>query len=724
MNYRLSFFDYFNERVEIFIFRDSAPGSYVELTGAASPLSIIKQREETDNMFTYVATSKAKIRVAVTEDNMSFLEDMAMLKEGEFFVSIVKPDTSIQPIWEGVLIPDEQSRSFSLLSGEAEITAVDGLIQMKGKKLLDEEGKYVTGSHTLKEYIDYCGSQVRSYLGSVCYSDLVLSNDTSYVFPNILEQIEVFSEAFNDDMGRPISCFEVIKMIAEALSLRVHYDGSILTFVDFDKEPVSRHTVGFKDSNANAILIYNSENITTTRTFLESVYKFMYRKAVGFIRNGLFALWERVGGGWKLSEWQYNPFLASSSDVYQRRIGTGRQQNAFGLLLMRDEVGEQYQSDTIAGKVAQKFDGGETLSLEVTYSNPPGSSDGFIQFIKSYDYRGEMVRKFLFQIVLYNEVLPEFSVMLHTVVEGNYNKRELRTVWAMVDLSGTLYENGEVDWDSALMQQIMPSDQTFAYKNQFVPPQTIPGVPVDVDIDNRIQRKSIDIPTLPNLGGPIQAYVFLQPIKQMTWSEIALNPSNAPLATSRTVFYSAVLSMVTPTDKYNPATGEVVYISRDDVVSTASNEQEIKLNTTENKGASGALQTSITYTRSSDGITIHPGHVPYISVKGTSVHNNITLLNYNARLRMIYNYNQYKIDFDVKSKDISFLKMLDFRAIYDPLRPSTFIYNSPFMQLSQDVDVKKGEYKITAVSMRKNQRIFSERILDETHDLVEEYSLR
>ena len=741
MNYTISFKDYNNEPIEVIIYKDSNPFA-TSLLASSNPLTITRTVENADDLFSLVSTSKCNIRIQITDGMGDFLNDMETLKEGEMKVTINRTSSGVENIWRGILIPDQQTRKFNILTGEIEITAIDLLSQMKGKKLLNADNVYVTEEHTIKEYADFCINQVAG-ISSSFFSNIILTKDTAYTLPTMPDQFSLYADTFNDDEGRPIYCYDVIKYIAEAFNLTVNTRADVLEFVDFAAEKYSRFSVGFKGDGKNATLINNSESINTTRTFFESIAKYNYRKSIGLITDGYFLNWTSIGGGYKLTNWEYNPQLSGSSDVYTRRKGSDRPQNPYAILLERDVVfgtggaPDTHYSDIIAGQVSKDFVGGESLELEITMS-----FDTNIDFILSYPYKNKLVRKTVFQVVLYNEDNPSLSYVLRTNVTGVSSARELKSYWYVLDLSGSSgadFAAGNIPWTDANLfgnilapaannGYIMPPIQTWDYENQYAIPTYIRGMIVEPSLTNNIQRINTKLPTLPPIQSKLKAFVFLQPILQMQWTSGGLNPTLAPNATARTLFYSAFLtSQQADKDKNNPVTGEVVYISRFGDTSAPSVEKEVKINTTFDSGA-GSLRTPISYTKTSTGTIVPAGNVPTISVSGTLEFDNITLIDYNARKLMIYNYNQYLIDFEIVvsklTPAIRFNMLLDMSALYDPLRPATAIYNEPFRILSSTYDVKKSQYKITACSLKQNKRNFSKNTLNVTNDLVEEYYLR
>lgn len=697
VNYRISFKNYYGNDCTISLIEDYAVTEFTELTAAADPLDIIYTPENSDDVFSAMVTSKAKIRVAIDGENQAFLERMAILQEGEYQIDI---RWGIFGIWTGALVPDEQTRSFSLIGGEIEITAVDRLTQMKGKKLIDSDGAFITGEHTLNYYVDRAFLQVQP-VGApgvdtkIVYSSLVLSNNTSTVFPDILDQLSVYAEAFNDDMGRPINCYDAIKMIAESLCMRCMYIGNFLFFIDildylepliFGADPVK---IGFKGTaDLDAIFMNNSENITTEKTFVESICKFEYKNIVGLLVDGYLQNWQVSGTGLILSDWDYSPNLLAAPDYEDRRVGNGRVENPFGILLK--EYTDSTHIDEIGGHCIYEMYNGDHITVDISTHFPDitqiePTAPGGVNYALFCNLRA----------VIYNESNPADSNYLS--VEGGNTNSEY--AWWNIDLSGSSFASGEFDFDAL-----------FAGESPGITSMVIITASVLED-----QTNTVDFPGILMPGQTGKLFISVGAFSNMTG-----------LFTFKgidTVVTSVIASKTIPKTNNRIAKGDIVYVSRDNASSTTKMEKEISLNTTGVVSIGGSIMTPLSYTRTSDSVVVPAGPVPYISRKGSATFNNVQLHNYNAMVRMVFNYNQYRIDFEAKGNYINFSSPIDFSSLYDPTRPSTDIYNALALMIQYSNNVKSCTYKITSASMKLNQRAFSKDTLNDTHDLVENYAI-
>lgn len=711
-NYKISFDNYYGNLCEVLLIEDYEDDVFVELLGSDSPVEVTYDSED-ETIFSTMITSKAKIRVLVDSNNIDFIERMAVLKEGEYQVEI---NWAGSGRWVGALIPDEQSRTFSIVQGELELTAVDRLIQMKGKKLIDSDGAYMSGEHTLRQYIDRCFAQVLppgapGLDTMVIYSNLVLSNDTTYSFPNIMEQLSVYAEAFNDDLGRPINCYEVVKAIASSLNMRCFYVGNFLFFVDiinyiefppFGLDPV---TVGFKGDTVGATLIKNSENITTVPTFTESVCRFKYKGLVGLLVDGYLQNWIASGSGFVLEDWTYSPRLLSQPDYESRRRGNGRQENPFGIFLKCDALGfldfdeiggsslnEVYPLDTINISAKLKFN-----DMNQIVPTRIGGNE--------FDIFGS------FRAVIYNNNNPDLSACILTEDGGGSGKY----AWYWVDLTGSGFASGVFDFE-ALIDAVETAYGFGPYATQNI---------IQFSNTSSDQTISIDLPSALLIGRTGKLFVAFG-------GACCTDLDNDTYPPVDIILQNVIVTKSVPKTDNKEVKGEVVYVSRFGNMSVEKVEKEISLNTSANWNVSGALRTPITYTLTQDsllpdgtiipsGTTIPAGPVYRLSRTGTTIFNNQPLVAYNAMSRMLFDYNQYKIDYEVKGNYININAPIDLSSLYDVSRPSTEIYNSISLQIRNSINIKKSENKITSVTMKFDQRSFSGNTLDEFHDLVESY---
>lgn len=696
-NYRIQFKDSNGIDCTVRLIQDENAALDIPLTGADTPLTIVYTLEDESDVFSTIGTSKATIKVVLDGSNIDFLEEMAVLEEGQYRVDVEVKDLAY---WKGWLIPDEQTRSFSEISSTIQLTAVDNLTRMKGKQLLDSDGAFITGKHTLKEYVQYCFNRVNKP-GSpdfiVVSSDLVLSNDTSYVFPSILEQLSVYAEAFNDDMGRPINCYDVIRMIAESLCMRVFYSYNTLFFIDMLNFVDEGFTypgikIGLKDDNTGHFFIKNSENITTVKVFSESIASFEYGNLVGLMIDGYLEEWEPESSGQVLSHWSYNSTLLSKSDYNQRKQGTGRKEAPYGILLKG--VSNQPDEEMIGGVSDYAFHLRDIINVSFTVklTHPElilptiSGSPGFNIWL---DY----------SVVVYNETFPEISLYYYR------NEATNTFTWGVIDLTGSDFASGKFDF-AAYISAVGSA----AYIQRMSLVWTGDKQTVDVTL-----------PPMALLGD--RGTVFVALSNAITQNNIS---SGTYYDQADLIVYNVLVTKVIPKTKGETHKGEIVYISREADVSSSQYTKEISFNTTANDNVAGSLLTDISYT-TTGGTVIPAGTVTAISRKRTNVFDNVSLLQYNAMVRMIFNFNQYMIDFEMREKSktsyVMFEYPLDFSALYNPLRPSTDIYNNRLLQTRNEYDVRNAERKITAVTMKVNQRAFSRDTLDDTHDFVEFYYL-
>lgn len=702
--YTLSFVDAFGRDVLVALWSGEFVLTPKALMADADPVKISFLGEE-DDVFQSVITTKAEVRIVLGEDDLDIFEDLSSMTEETFGMTISIGDNYE---WHGWVIPDEQEKKFSYSAQTITIRAIDPLSKIKGRKLLNDDKTYIHGEHTLKYYIEKCMDPLfgtdntnGSYEFFIA-STLRLSYDTVTVFPDILEQLTVFAEVFNDDMGRPINAYDVIKIIAEALCMRCFYENRKLYFVDvktftnnweIGAIPLIYKTEGFEDN----ILLKNSENITTTRTFRESRVRFEYNGIVGLLEDGYLLNWTASGSGHVLTNWEYHPDLIAQGAAYyeHRRVGTGRQESPYGINLQNRYAypapGFPAQSyDRIAGKTTSNVSSFETLKISVKLEilNPMliphinGSATEYNFYTPVY-------------VFIYNDGDPTKSYYISERQEDGFMQ------WNLVDLTGTSFASGSLDW--TIFDFLLGS-----------------GLPAGFILspERNYDKQTIDKDLAPipeSLSGDV--FVVISPLR--VWNQHFGGQRLADPASTHINVFEVLVSKAPRKLEKKATKGEITYLTRDIVTSKEYYERNISLNTTVNSGVAGSLNTTISYTRTSDSVVVPAGIVTGIESSPTS--GRFSLREYNAIIQMNYNFTQYKIDLEAKSRNLQFNKFIGMSVFYDPERPSTEIYEEPFIQTKHEYDVKRGERKLTIISMKDNPRTISLDTLDETNDLLENY---
>lgn len=720
--YKIEFKDDFNRLVTVLIVQDEIILTPTMLVAADNPVTVRYDGDESD-IFQTMIPSKAKIRILLPEDNLELYEDLSTIDEDTFGVTItVEEDDDIVFAWNGWLIPDELTRTFSYQDQTMELTAIDVISRLKGQRLVNSDGTYIVGRQTMKYIVSRCLDEAfttSNTIGSyeiVVKSHMVLSVLTSYEFPDVLEQLSVAAEAFNDDMGRPISAFEVVERIARSLLMRVFYENSTVYFVDIldyqgDMDRPEAPVL-FKDYPGvtlqdNNIIIGNDENITTSRTFRESNARFQYTNTIGILIDGNLNNWEESGTGYRLTNWFYNPYLEARPDVDDRRVGNGRAESPYGILLTYTNdgttppiTGRKY--DMICSKVSVPVSGGifYTINVRMRLVNPLS--------IDFADISGTLARhtyQILF-IFVYNDYDPSKCYAFSWMSGGDGHAH-----WVEIALAGTDFEDGIPDW----------SVITAAYESELSSNTTVntfgaanPALIIEATPAFEIQELSYDLPPLP-IGVIGTMYVAVHPC---TGAKVDLHPESAD-----TVIYSCILTQKGSFFGPEKTKGETVYITRKIRTSQDKLEREISFNTTENSNVAGSISTDITY-EDNFGNIIPAGNVPVVSISNVPELFGLPILGYNAIALMWLNYPQYKIDFTVRGKILNFYDAVILNTLYDPGRPSTAIYQEVFIQNSHEYDLKMGTRKLVVMSMKINKRIISDVEPDETHDAGEFYYIK
>lgn len=730
IKYAGSFKDHYGKNCIVSIITDGYAGTVLPLTFAANPVEITYQGDD-DDPFQTMIKSKAVINLSMENSDADLYEDMASMDENTFGVLIVVREP-VFPFgliykWEGWLVPDDQSKTFSYNNQDITLRAIDPVSRLQGQQLLESDGSTIIGGHTLKYYIDRCftdvftpGNSLATY-NLVIDSDIVISNTTTTVLPGVMEQLGTYASVFNNDIGQPVSGYDVVEMIARSLNMRVFYENGNIYFVDIIKYSTISSTPSITINNAfykgffdvteetNTILVEPQETITRVQTFRDSICKFPYKNSVGIIKDGNLQNWTPDGSGEFLTEWFYNPYLTARTDVLDRKYGTGNAFDPYGILLTftTNEVTPDHYTDNhpdmICGVIDRKVYTSQEISLSVSFKLTRPQDVAWANTASGW----KKVATMPVWMFIYNEVDPAKSYYLSNDDYGNY-------VWTSLDLTGTSYASGVPDWSVIIpiydalnnTTTLTPSSLLKFYGN---------AVGQAVEVVSSTQSLSFDTPPVPiNVVGPL--YVMLHP----AISPIAfVSPGG-----SDTVIYSAILTLKYTFNPFTDYKGELAYVTRKIRTSKEKIEEEIALNTTVNTSVSGSVYNAITYV---EGLSTIPAGTNLIKIALKDytgvLYTGVSLTEYNAIARMYLNYGQNKIDFSTLSKTNKFYDAMSFSCFYDAGRPSTEIFQSVFIQTKSTYDLKKSQRSITAISMKSNIRDIWDNEPDDTHDFSKVYYL-
>lgn len=737
IKYAGSFLNRYNKTVSVTLLAD---GSFTpkELSFSEDPVTITYDGEDED-LYQTMIPSKATIKIMLGEDDADLLEEINTMTENTFGVLIMVRESSFPFAllyrWEGWLIPDEQVRQFTYQPQEVSLTAIDPISRSKGQKLINSDGSYIYGKQTIKYIVDRClegvftpDTSLATY-NLIVDSDLTLSNTTSTVLPPIFDQLQVNSESFNDELGRPRSGYEVIEMIARALFMRVFYENGNIYFIDVIQYSLMSTSPGitlnnfqyaneFTTEGVNTLLLGNSENITRIRTFRESICKFIYKSSIGMLLDGNLINWESISGGYKLAQWYYSPYLNIRPDVYSRRQGTGRAESPFGMLIRYTSVSvdpfnaEHRFFDVICSKSEQPSIEGELYSLSLNVNVPNAINvQGSIPYMD-----GRVPLVIPYWVIAYNESNPSGSYYLDSAG------------WKDKDLSGTDFElAGTPDWISIFgayddsLNGSTPDSKSFRPLHDL---EETGGYSLfSIERTNKDQEFSRDFPALPsNFKGIF--YVFIHPAINSSTDGNA-NPDFPDFNITNTIVYSCILSQKVNNDKGN---GEVQYLSRKIVTSQDNKTREIDFNTTVNRGTSGAISNAVDFVEGSETI-VAGTNLTTISLVDypEPLYSGVSLMKYNSIAQMWLNYPQYKLDLDTIGLQNNFYDGVYLGIFYDPEKPSTEIYQNIFLQTKSSYNLKKCTRSVTVISTKAAQRTITESPngeLDDTHDFSEFYYLK
>ena len=727
IKYLGSFINRYNKNVSVILISDGATIT-AGLSFGKDPVTIAYDGEDED-IYQTMIPSKASINIMIGEDDADLFEDINNMTENTFGVLITIRESffpfNLLYKWEGWLVPDEQVRKFTYQDQPMTLTAIDPISRSKGQKLLNTDGSYIYGKQTLKFIVDRClqgvftpDTSLATY-NLVVDSDLTLSNTTSTTLPPLLEQLQVNAEAFNDDVGKPKSGFDVLQMIAKSLFMRVFYENGNVYFIDIlqytligASPSISLNTFFYKNEftteGTNTLLLGNSENITRTRTFRDSIAKFKYASAVGLLIDGNLVNWTPIGGGYKLTNWYYSPYFNSKGDRYLRRQGTGRAENPYGILLKYLSTNTspgQYQFrhfDIIAGKTGSKINQLQELNLKIT-------------------------------LRLSNAVaaIPNLQIWIYAFNDNNpaVSWYYQANGWTSVDLTGTDFDLlGQPDWlvaNAAYDAALNPGFPTAGGSGMGGSGGSVGNnLLISLEQTTQTQEASLDIGSTP-MGFKGDIYVFVQHVVYLAIPGTSADANNSLLDT--TINSILLTSKVSKINDGN-FSGEIQYVSRDIVTSKDNTTRELDFNTTANVNTAGALSNAVSFTETSG--TIAAGtNLTKIALIGAPepLYSGVSLMEYNAIMMMWLNYAQYKIDVETIGNRNLFADGISMSQFYDSGKPSTEIYNSVFLQTKSTWKLKEGRRSVTIISTKDAKRDITHPpsgVLDDTHDFSEFYYMK
>jgi len=735
VKYSGSFENRYGKIVTVFLLADGDFDSK-EIFFTEDPVTITHDGAE-DDIFQTLIPSKATINLLLSEDDADLLEDINGMDENTFGVLITirnpAPLPTLQYTWEGWLVPDQQKRTFTYSPQPISLTAIDPVSRSKGQKLLNDDGSYIYGKQTIKYIVDRCLTGVftpdtsTATYNLVVDSDLTLSNTTSTTLPPLFEQIQVNAEAFNDDVGRPISAYQVLEMIAKALFMRVFYENGNIYFMDIlqyslvnSSPSIPLNTIHyaneFTTEGVNTLLTGNTENITRVRTFRDSICKFSYKNTIGLLLDGNLINWASISGGYRLAQWYYSPYLMARPDVYSRRYGTGRAESPYGILIRYtaepvDAFNAEHRFfDVICSKTIQKASEGEVYSLTARLNVPNVENiHGSIPYMD-----GGVPCVVPYFVIAFNESNPAKSYFLDS------------NQWQEKNLSGTDFElAGQPDWLAIFGDYDNSLNGSTPDSMLYRPLTDLEGVGgyslFTIERTVKDQEFTRDFPELPSKFKGI-FYVFIHPAINADsdlYAKSALPLSNI----TNTIVFSCVLSQKVNDKK--ESTGEIQYLQREIRTSQDNKTREIDLNTTINKSVSGALSNAIDYVEGSDTI-VAGTNLEKIALSGypEPLYSGVSLMAYNAIAQMWMNYAQYQIDIDTIGNRNNFYDGVNLGTFYDSEKPSTEIYQNLFIQTKSSYKLKPCTRNLTVISTKAVQRNISTNTLDEDNDFSEFYYLK
>lgn len=696
--YHIRFIDTYGQVCKVRIFTQDHFAPIYYLTGSEEPVKITWKG---DDELIGQSTITSEAVISIVEDKTSgAADDFCSMKEGQYAVIIEQwnaDETTRNYVWLGQLIPDYLLTSISNVHAKISLKAICPLSLMKGKMYTSPFNKYYTGVWDLGHFIlPYYGfndggfsSLMIPYMGQRVITNISLTPDYQ---TDLMIDIGAYAESFYNSDGKPKSMFENVEQISQAFFLRAFFDNGYLQLLDplvypnHSTTPVT--VVSYKahnDYNADtdALLLGNEESIKMLPSYGECKTSFSYKKPTGLLINGLMNNWTDIplGGGVRLTDWTPNDALLLSPTYGSRRVGNGRAESPYGIKLIKVD-------EATSAKMQFEVRTGDVIKLEtkVKLLSPSKGLDAGTSVW--HDLIGQLVN---FEIVALNLLYPSQSWYL------DWNMSAERNYWEEINLEFTrFYTHNE--WD---------------YGVSFVGA----GINVSLDMTSVIQQVSAEAPAIAaiNEGDDVPYRIFVKlktPYPDAIGSPtITDNPSE---------FYSLIATI----NGERGVSSEVSYLTRKNNSTIKQISREIELQTTDNISIAGSLLAQTSYNIGGD--TFAPNYIKSLYRYGMPNQYNLRLTEINSVSNMwINDPNNYKIDMRLKSKLIPFRTAFNMSRLVDSSRPSTSKFSDLFIPNAMTWEMKKNQYRVTAVCTKKAIKpwMVGADVPTELQDLLEHYKV-
>ncbi|SEA59233.1 hypothetical protein SAMN05192529_13132 [Arachidicoccus rhizosphaerae] len=314
--YQLGFKDLLGGDCMITISLKSYLGAVTAIYGTSKPCTLTFSGDE-DNIYDPIRKCRAKINIY--EPPQELIDDLTDIDDTAVLVTITAPNRR----FDGFITPDDIVRPLDLTGSSLSLQAVDIFSIMKGKILVDANGRMPYGKQTLRWFMERClalGANEGFGYSINFINDYHLNNSSGL---QLLDEMMFDASSFKGDDGRSNDSYDTMERFAKSLFSFMYFAEGKLNFIT----PVSKETTTYRNvatmtrGMQSGFLVGNLESLGAVRGTKEVSCKYEFGSNNGLLRNFNFGEW--VGGvptNWAIDR----PDTIS-------RVGTGRPESKYGM---------------------------------------------------------------------------------------------------------------------------------------------------------------------------------------------------------------------------------------------------------------------------------------------------------------------------------------------------------------------------------------------------------
>ena len=324
--YQMRFNDLLGGSCQVILSFKDYVGEVTPIIGGSKPVKITFKGDE-DNLYDPIHMCKAQVNVY--QPPIALIEDLLDIDDTTVQVTITAPNRR----YDGYLVPDNIVRPMDLTASSLTLDVVDIFSIMKGKMLVDVNGKIPYGKQTLRWYLERClalGTADGFGYGITFVNDYYISDAGL----QLLDDIFFDASSFKEDDGRPQDCYTIVERLAKGFFSTVYFAEGTLYFIT----PVSIDTNTYRNiatmtkGMQSEFLVGNLESLGAIRGSHEISCKYAFGRNNGLLKNFNFGDWS----GGLPNEWYYEAptrKVGETNYIMPEKIGTGRPESPYGIAI-------------------------------------------------------------------------------------------------------------------------------------------------------------------------------------------------------------------------------------------------------------------------------------------------------------------------------------------------------------------------------------------------------